>query len=721
MAQIINSFNFLDFSYCPISEDCIELYFFEGDPYQDFIRLALPAGVVSVELRTSNGQLFYALQATEFSYLNNVLTIDIETLPSPAQEYQNLKFSVLLDGSEVIASQKFVLTNDSKFIELSTRLIRFAFNEFENDYIQLRIPIVVKDAIPTNEPASKFITSEFFQIQVTQDTQEAYDLFFSFLRYTTFGRKLFNSLMQAFWTVKLEEGFFRRLASFEEYGLEYQSKENALNFGSHPVLASKLVFNDSQIGGEELDLDLFIEKARPFVFFISNGVQIIENIGTGLNESTHRIQLDLPVVEPQNVAWQVVPIGINPAIAQDFDGSMVFPSGVATIGTPVASGSVASFTISKLNTIIEAGVNYEVVLSDTDLIRFNTTNTLFEKGGLAILYQTTLLATPSDYLFGTILNIDTKQSNEEKSRQLFNNFAYFYTNEVDINAFAQGVQLLLNNQFNIAALANWSSSGAGQAWSSAMFISQNVARCNLPALGESQELSQTINLVIGKTYTVFVWATIQDVLLPIINDVVLRVIRGNAPAVDFEDFDFLNFDFPQAYTATFTATAVLNTIGVKIPTGYSDFGTIFIHSISIAENNGDSLFSSLILKNFLLNKITDRNTALNTASNMDTETINTLTITKEIAGYSYSITWSTSFVIGNENDKVYLILNNTTNGLQDGFDIGIRSDGSKVGASTFELGVVGNSINAVIGFYDNSVRKSFMSSQSVVFNTNIVP
>ena len=710
----ITPFNFLKFSYCPIEPNCAELVFLAGDPYQDFVRLDLPAGTIRVTIVTTNGVLFYELLNTEFSYSAGVLTISIENLPPPVQEYQILAFTVLVNDSSIMGSNKFILTSDSTYANLFTRLVRFAFNDFPNDYIHLRLPIVVKDAIPSEAVATKFETSNFRTIRVTQDTQENYALYWTFLRYKEFGRNLFNSFMQAFWSVMLEDGYYRRLANFEEYGLEYEPQEKAIDFNSHPELISSLVFNDSQIGGAQIDLASIVDldNIETISFYIASASQAILEDGDGQNTSLHRIQLDLPVAYEQQIKWQIVPLGNSPAVPQDFNGSMVYPSGELIISSGGVSEVVKNLTINKLNNSIIAGVNYEVVFQNTDLIRFDSGYAPIEKGGLQITWQNISMVA-NDLLFGTILNTDTGEANEQKQLGSVVSESIGYTNEVDLNGFNLGIQLLANNLF-LANLASWGQSGGGTLWSFSLSFSGS-ARCLLPqATTPTRRLIQNINLTVNSQYDIYVWGAIDNTPGADLQDVMLRLIFGDPITFEFVEFKVSNFT-PNffRFKHTFTASQVSNAIGVQIEDYTNNnisAGSIYVTSISLAQNNSNKLFSALQMKNFLDNRISSKATITGQVDSIDGQTISAVTITKEVSGYSYSISWGTTFSIGDETNKAYMILKNTDNGLIDGFEIGVRSDGTANGVSAFELGAVNDNIEVFLGFFD-SLSRTLISQQ----------
>jgi len=357
-------FNFIDFRYITEgSQRCSEVFLLQVDVYKDFIRKALPNGEVSVSIKNSKGQVLYNLVPEEFNKVGQVLEINL-IIPSFLQNTQLVYFSVAVDATEYVISDTFTVYKQTIDQINPSRLFTFAFNDYPNDYVSLRLPVGVDYAKPSDN-GSQFLTSDDELIRPIQKMQTELEVFCVMKEYTKFQEKLFIAFRQRYSRIEVgAEGFFRQVIFEDDFELEY-AKRYGTKFLRSANLLTKIKVNGSLSITQQDNLAELDIIAQPYAYATP---YLVTQNQVGDTEFTFDILLDRPLPESQTVAYQVVAIGVNPALPSDFVGG-VFPSETLTY---LAGEMDKTITLNvEIGADIQDGVNFDILFTDSSLIKFN--------------------------------------------------------------------------------------------------------------------------------------------------------------------------------------------------------------------------------------------------------------------------------------------------------------------------------------------------------------
>lgn len=356
-----NPFNFITFNYGS-QQNCSEFFFLQQDRFRDYIRKPLPSGVLSVSLKNTKNQVIYTLIPTEYNLTGGVLLLDF-LIPNINQSQITVYFSVNIDGIEYLKSDTFLIAQKMNEQLNPSRLFRFAFNSYPNDFIDLRLPIGVDYAKPIDN-GSQFLTSDDELVRPVNKMQTELEVFCVMKDYAKFQEKLFISFRQRYARVEVGEGFFKQIIFEDEFELEY-----AKRFGTRTNrvanLLAKIKINDSLGITQQDNLAELDVLAQPYAYATP---YLVTANDIGNTEFIYDIILDRPLPESQTVAYQVIAVGVNPALPSDFVGG-VFPFGTLTYSAGEMSKSITLNV--EVGADIQDGINFDILFADSDLIKFS--------------------------------------------------------------------------------------------------------------------------------------------------------------------------------------------------------------------------------------------------------------------------------------------------------------------------------------------------------------
>jgi hypothetical protein len=326
----------------------------------DFIRLPIPAGTITIELLDKNNNVLKTFVDSEFEILTGALKLDF-LVPIQSQNIKECFLQIYVNSSLIVKSDIFAIWSNYDLVKQKTELLRYAFNQYPNDYAEIRLPINLTKAKPKDN-GSKFLTSDDELVRPIPKSQTEYDVLVFFQDYERFQRKIFNLFRQRYCRIQFFGEYYRQVVFEDEFELEYLPRHR----NTVANLVAKIKINGTQLESQD-NIQDFVILAQPYanaeVYFLGQSANV------AFTTRSYRILLDKPLLESQTVSFQVV--GLPPSPAQDFYFSDdVFPSGNITFNAYQMSADFSIVIKTDYNTIVE-DANYKIQYTDSDLIKFN--------------------------------------------------------------------------------------------------------------------------------------------------------------------------------------------------------------------------------------------------------------------------------------------------------------------------------------------------------------